>query len=57
MYIVLDQLARYNSEMSDVMNYAMTAIYSTEYVEPLTTYKKVVLYPQLYEELKKITLL
>jgi hypothetical protein len=57
MHIVLDQLARYNGAMSDVMSYAMTAMYSTEYVEPLPTYNKNVLYPQLYEELKKITLL
>lgn len=54
---VLEQLARYNSAMSDVMTYAMAAMYSTDYVEPLPTYSKNVLYPQLFEELKKITLL
>jgi len=57
MPIVTDQLARYTSAMTDFMTYAMSAMASTEYIEPLTTYKNNILCAQLYEELKTITLM
>jgi hypothetical protein len=57
MPVVLEQLARCNSAMTDVMTYALTAMYSTEYIEPLSSYSKNVLYPQFYEQLKNMTLL
>jgi len=56
MPIVTDQLARYTNAMTDVMAYAMSAMASTEYIEPLPTYSKDILYSQLYE-LKTITLM
>jgi len=56
MPIVTDQLARYTKAMTDVMTYAMSAMASIEYIEPLPTYSKDILYPQLYE-LKTITLM
>jgi len=57
MPLVTDLLARYINAMTDVMTYAMSAVASTEYIEPLPTYSKDILYPQLYEELKTITLI
>ena len=57
MPIVTDQIAIYTNAMTDVMTYAMSAMASTEYIEPLPTYSKDILYPQLYEELKTITLM
>jgi hypothetical protein len=55
MYIVANQLKRYNNAQSDVMSYAMSAIVSTDYIKPLPTYSKNILYPQIYEELKTLT--
>ena len=52
MYIIVDQLKRYNNAQSDVMMYAMSAMASNDYIEPLRTYSKNILYPQLFEELK-----
>jgi len=43
--------------MTDVMTYAMSFMASTEYIETLPTYSKDILYPQLYEELKTITVM
>ena len=57
MPIAMNQLARYSSAMTDVMTYAMSAMASTEYSEPLPTYSKNILYPQLYEELKTLTIM
>jgi hypothetical protein len=57
MYIVTNRLTIYNNAQSDVMSYAMSAIASTDYIEPLTTYSKNILYPQLYEDLKTLTLM
>ena len=57
MPIVTDQLARYTSAMTDFMTYAMSAMASTEYIEPLPTYSKNILYPQLFEELKTLTIM
>jgi len=36
------------------MTYAMSAMASNDYIEPLPTYSNI-LYPQLYEELKTLT--
>jgi len=41
----------------DVIIYAMSAMASTEYIEPLPTYSKNILYPQLFEELKTLTIM
>jgi len=57
MYIITNQLIRYNNVQSDVMTYAMSAMASTEYIELLPTYSKNILYPQLYEEMKTLTLM
>jgi len=39
------------------MTYAMSAMTSNDYIEPLPMYSKNILYPQLYEELKTLTLM
>ena len=52
MYIIVKQLKRYNNAQSDVLTYAMSAMASKDYIEPLPTYNKNILYPQLYEEVK-----
>ena len=57
MYIIVNQLKRYNNAQSDVMTYGMSAMASNDYIEPLPTYSKNILYPQLYEELKNLTLM
>jgi hypothetical protein len=57
MPIVTDQLARYTNAVTDVTTYGMSAMASTEYIEPLPTYSKDIFYPQLYEELKTIPLM
>jgi len=49
MPIVTDKLAKYTIAMTDVMTYTMSAMASTEYIEPLPTYRKDILYPQLFE--------
>jgi len=53
MHIVRNKLASYNSALTDVMTYAISALVSTDYIEPQPTYSKNILYPQLYEELKQ----
>jgi len=57
MHIVRNQLALYNGAMTDVMAYAMSALASNEYIESLPTYRKNILFPQLYEELKTLLLM
>jgi hypothetical protein len=57
MPIVVGQLARYTSAMADVMTYALSAMSSVDYIEPLPAYSKNILYPQLFEELKALTLM
>jgi hypothetical protein len=57
MYRVTNQLTRYNNAQLDVMSYAMSAMASTDHIEPLPTYSKNILYPQVYEELKPLTLM
>jgi hypothetical protein len=57
MPIVMGQLARYNIAMTDAMTYAFTAMAYIDYVEILPTYSRNFLYPQLFEELKAVTLI
>jgi hypothetical protein len=57
MPIVVGQLARYTSAMTDVMTCALSAMASVDYIEPLSSYSKNILYPQLFEELKALTLM
>jgi hypothetical protein len=45
MHIVQIQLALYNSALTDVMTYAMSALASTDYIEPQPTYSKNILFP------------
>jgi len=56
MHIVTNQLARYSGAMVDVMTYSISALASSEYIEPQPYYSKQIQYPQLYEELKAVTL-
>jgi hypothetical protein len=55
-HIVTDQLARYSAAMMDVVSYSISALPSSEYVEPQPYYSKHIQYPQLYEELKAFIL-
>jgi hypothetical protein len=57
MHIVTNQLARYSGAMMDVMTYSIFATAPSEYIEPQPHYSKQIQYPQLYEELKAITLI
>jgi hypothetical protein len=43
--------------MVDVMNYSLSAMASSEYIEPQPHYSKQIQYPQLYEELKALILI
>ena len=54
--IVSDQFARYSAAMMDVVTYSISALSSSDYIEPLPTYSKHIMYPQLYEELKAFIL-
>jgi RNase adaptor protein for sRNA GlmZ degradation len=56
MYIIV-KLKRYNNAQSDVLTYAMSATASKDYIEPLPTYSRNILYPQLYEEVKNLALM
>jgi hypothetical protein len=56
MHIVRNQLASYNSALTDVMTYAISAVASTDYIEPQSAYSKNILYPQVYEQLKTLLL-
>jgi hypothetical protein len=57
MPIAMNQLARCSSAIKDVMTYAMSAMASSEYIEPLLTYSENILYPGLFEELKTLTIM
>ena len=52
--MVENQLLKYKEAMSDVMNYVLTTINSTSYVEPSANASKNILYHQLYEEMKTL---
>jgi len=53
-YIVQKQFNSYITALPDIMTYVISALSSDTYVEPLTTASKLILYPQLFEELKAI---
>jgi len=55
-HIVTDQLARYSAAMMDVVTYSISALSSSEYIDPHPNYSKHIQYPQLYEELKAFIL-
>ena len=52
--MVQNQLNKYTEAMSDVINYVLTAIGSTSYVEPPTNASKNILHYQLFQEIKTI---
>jgi len=52
-----NQLARCSGAVMDVMTYSISAAASSEYIEPQPHYSKQIQYPQLYEELKPLTLM
>jgi hypothetical protein len=54
---VANQLVRYSGAMVDVMNYSTADLASSEFIEPQPHYSKQIQYPQLYEELKALTLI
>jgi len=53
-YIVQKQFNSYITALSDIMTYVISALSSDTYVEQLATASKLILYPQLFEELKAI---
>ena len=53
-YIVQNQLKIYTEAMSDVMNYAVSALSSVSFVEPSANANKNILYYQLFDELKAV---
>jgi hypothetical protein len=44
-HIVTDQLARYSAAMMDVVTYSISALSSSEYIEPQSNYSKHIQYP------------
>jgi len=52
--MVQNQLIKYTEAMSDVMNYVISALSSSTYVEPSADANKNFLYYQLFDELKTI---
>jgi len=53
-YIVQNQLNSNVTALPDDMTYVISALSSDTYVEPLATATKLILYPQLLEEIKVI---
>ena len=53
-HIVHNQLNSYITTLPDLMTYVTSALSSDTYVEPASTAIKLILYPQLFEELKTI---
>jgi len=45
MHIVTDQLARCSATMMDVVTYSISALTSSEYIEPQPYYSKHIQYP------------
>jgi hypothetical protein len=54
MPLVKKQLMIYNIALPDVMTYAISALASSDYMEPQPSYNKNILYTQLHEELKTL---
>jgi hypothetical protein len=57
MYLVWNQLTRYNEAKEDVKAYSASVLASSDFIEPPSNYSKHILYPQLHEELKAAVLL
>jgi len=53
-YIVQKQFNSYITALPDIVTYVISALSSDTYVETLATASKLILYPQLFEELKAI---
>jgi len=53
-FMIQNQLIKYTEAMSDVIIYVLTAIGSTCYVEHPANASKIILYFQLFEEIKTI---
>ena len=62
-WMYLGQRTRISFRLSDlrylntIIIYAISAMVSAEYIEPLPPYSKNIFYPQLYEELKTLTIM
>ena len=54
-FMVQNQLNKYREAMSDVINYVLSAVGSSSYVEPPSNASKNILYYQMFEEIKTIT--
>jgi hypothetical protein len=52
--IVQEQLLKYTESLPDLLQYVVSALGATTYVEPLATASKDILYYQLYGELKSL---
>ena len=52
--VVQNQMNSYISALPDVMKYVIGALSSNTYFQPSRTASKLILYPQLFEELKTI---
>ena len=50
--MVQNQLIKYTEALPDVMNYVLSAISSTTYIDPPSNASKHILYHQLFEEMK-----
>ena len=53
-HVVHNQLNSYIEALPDLMTYVLSALSSATYVEPASTASRLILYPQLFEELKTI---
>ena len=53
-HIVYNQLNSCITALTDLMPYVISALRSDIYVEPTSTANKLILHPQLFEELKTI---
>jgi hypothetical protein len=55
-HVVQNQLDAYTNAMPSVLAYVTAALSSTTYIDPTADASKLILYPQLYEELKTVLL-
>ena len=53
-HVVHNQLNSYIEALPDLMTYVISALSSATYVEPASTASRLILYPQLFEELKTV---
>jgi hypothetical protein len=57
LYLLVNQVARYDEAAVDVASYSTTLMASTEFIEPQPHYNKQIQYSQLYDELKTMFLI